>query len=125
MIYNFLTFIAVEACPGNMPLQNNICPDFECIDDSSCNFNGVCNNKECDCKNGFTGIDCAFDLKGDKLIFDMELNTPVHQLIQTKMIYFMSELLEYIFPYSRLSTMEISWRTRGFLSKLPNWRKTY
>ena len=72
----------------NVPLQNNKCPDFECVDDSSCNFNGVCNNKECDCNNGFTGIDCAFDLKGDKLIFDMELNTPVHQLIQTKMIYF-------------------------------------
>ena len=56
-----------------MPLQNNKCPDFECIDDSSCNDNGVCKNKECDCKNGFTGIDCAFDLKGEKLWFDIEL----------------------------------------------------
>ena len=48
-------------------MQDGKCKDFECIDDSSCNCNGKCNGDgtACDCDIGFSGFDCAIDLKGE------------------------------------------------------------
>ena len=62
-------FEAKENCPGNLPPKHGKCPEFECYGPLSCSNNGDCNgdNTACDCNVGFTGLDCSFNLEGEKL----------------------------------------------------------
>ena len=70
--FTFLTmscffFQAKANCPGDIPLQNGECPDFECLGRTSCSNHGDCNSEGtgCDCDPGFSGSDCSYDLQGD------------------------------------------------------------
>ena len=70
----FLTiFTERENCHGDEDLQDGQCPDFKCVDQSSCSGNGNCNgdNTSCICNAGFTGSDCFIDLNGEKS-YDMK-----------------------------------------------------
>ena len=68
----FLSIQARSNCHGNEDLQDGICKEFKCIDHTSCNCNGKCTSDgtACDCDDGFTGFDCAIDLKGKKSCAD-------------------------------------------------------
>ena len=71
MVYLFyLVFQAKSNCPGDVPLQNGICPEFVCLDRSSCDNHGNCSSDgtTCDCDEGFSGTDCSFDLDGEKYV---------------------------------------------------------
>ena len=58
----------MNTCLGDIGLQDGLCPDFKCINHSSCNGNGNCNSDQtsCECNAGFSGYDCSIDLAGEK-----------------------------------------------------------
>ena len=57
-------------------MQDGLCPDFKCINPSSCGGNGNCNSDgtACVCQAGFSGADCSIDLKGDKSSVNANMN---------------------------------------------------
>ena len=68
LIINIIIFPERSSCLGGKKLQDGKCPDFQCIDHSSCNGNGNCSSdqKFCKCDVGFSGTDCSINLKGKK-----------------------------------------------------------
>ena len=64
-----LLCLAKKNCPGDAPLVNGKCPEFECAGRLSCSANGDCNSDQsaCVCDEGFGRVDCSLDLKGDKI----------------------------------------------------------
>ena len=73
VLYIFSIFFkAVQSCPGGVPLFDGACPDFECHGPLSCNNNGNCNSDgtACECKAGFSGPDCSFNLEGENIYVD-------------------------------------------------------
>ena len=73
---NLSFFLERDNCYGGKNLQDGLCPDFKCINHSSCNGNGNCNGDgtACVCKAGFSGADCSIDLKGDEPSVTAEMN---------------------------------------------------
>ena len=71
-----LFFPERDNCYGGKDLQDGLCPDFNCINHSSCSGNGNCNGDgtACVCQAGFSGADCSIDLNGEKSSIDMEIN---------------------------------------------------
>lgn len=71
-------------------MQDGICPDFNCINHSSCGGNGKCNSDgaTCDCQAGFSGVDCSIDLNGDKSFADTEMNESWLAVLLIKQAYF-------------------------------------
>ena len=67
-------FPAKENCPGDVPMKDGKCPEFECNGPSSCNNNGNCNfdDTACDCSAGFIGPDCSVNLEGEKSYINLK-----------------------------------------------------
>ena len=72
----YLLFQERNNCTGGKDLLDGECPDFKCINHSSCNGYGNCNGDgtACVCQAGFSGADCSINLKGDKPSVNTEMN---------------------------------------------------
>ena len=85
-----LLFQERDNCTGGKDLQDGECPDFKCINHSSCKGNGNCNGDgtACVCQAGFSGADCSIDLQGDILYVDTKMNESCFPILLAKSAYF-------------------------------------
>ena len=57
-------------CPGEQSLNAaKQCGTFSCVDETSCNNNGKCNDAKdrCVCNTDFAGTDCKLDLSSKSI----------------------------------------------------------